>query len=135
MQKKVKDIYKQNSLSNSQIYKKLGITMENTNIDNINNINNLNKIKSSINSIYNNINQNNNNIKNHFIFSSTSNSLNKKSKKANQKGSSFNFELRKINRTTYQNKQQNRIHSLEKSIQNNKRRRRRFWSRASRRRS
>ena len=117
--KKVKDIYKQNSLSNSQIYKKLGITMENTNIDNINNINNLNKIKSSINSIYNNINQNNNNIKNHFIFSSTSNSLNKKSKKANQKGSSFNFELRKINRTTYQNKQQNRIHSLEKSIQNN----------------
>ena len=117
--KKVKDIYKQNSLSNSQIYKKLGITMENTNLENINNINNLNQIKNSINNIYNNINQNNNNIKNNFIFSSTSNSLNKKSKKSNQKSSNFHFELRKINRTTYQNKQQNRIHSLEKSINNN----------------
>ena len=117
--KKVKDIYKQNSMSNSQIYKKLGITMENTNIDNMNNINNINKIKNSINNIYNNINQNNNNLKNHFIFSSTSNSLNKKTKKSNQKPTSFRFELRKINRTTYQNKQQNRIHSLEKSIQNN----------------
>ena len=118
--KKVKDIYKQNSMSNSQIYKKLGITMENTNIDNINNINNLNKIKNSINNICSNINQNNhNNIKNNFIFSSTSNSLNKKAKKSNQKTSKFNFELRKINRTTYQNKQQNQIHSLEKSLQNN----------------
>ena len=117
--KKVKDIYKQNSLSNSQIYKKLGITMENTNLENINNINNLNQIKNSINNIYNNINQNNNNVKNNFIFSSTSNSLNKKSKKSNQKSSNFHFELRKINRTTYQNKQQNRIHSLEKSINNN----------------
>ena len=116
--KKVKDIYKQNSMSNSQIYKKLGITMENTNLENINNINNLNQIKNSINNIYNNINQNNN-IKNNFIFSSTSNSLNKKSKKSNQKSSNFHFELRKINRTTYQNKQQNRIHSLEKSLNNN----------------
>ena len=44
-------IYKQNSLSNSQIYKKLGITMENTNLENINNINNLNQIKNSINNI------------------------------------------------------------------------------------
>ena len=116
--KKVKDIYKQNSMSNSQIYKKLGITMENTNLENINNINNLNQIKNSINNIYNNINQNNN-IKNNFIFSSTSNSLNKKSKKSNQKSSNFHFELRKINRTTYQNKQQYRIHSLEKSLNNN----------------
>jgi len=118
--KKVKDLYKQNSMSNSQIYKKLGITMENTNNENINNIN-LNKIKNSINSInniYNNINQNNNNIKNNFIFSSTSNSLNKKQKKTNKKISNFRFELRRINRTSYQSKPPNRIHSLEKSIQN-----------------
>ena len=118
--KKVKDLYKQNSISNSQIYKKLGITMENTNNENINNIN-LNKIKNSINSInniYNNINQNNNNIKNNFIFSSTSNSLNKKQKKTSKKISNFRFELRRINRTSYQSKPPNRIHSLEKSIQN-----------------
>ena len=115
--KKVKDLYKQNSMSNSQIYKKLGITMENTNYENINNIN-LNKIKNSINNIYNNINQNNNNIKNNFIFSSTSNSLNKKQKKSNKKIPNFRFELSRINRTSYQSKPQNRIHSLEKSIQN-----------------
>ena len=115
--KKVKDIYKQNSMSNSQIYKKLGITMENTNIQNINNINNLNKIKNCINNIYN-INQNINNIKNNFMFSSTTNSLNKKGKKSSKKISNFRFELRRINRTSYQSKQSNRIHSLEKSIQN-----------------
>ena len=112
--KKVKDIYKQNSTNNSQIYKKLGITMEN-----IENMNNMNNIKNTINSIYNNVNKNNNNIKNNFEFSSTSNSLTKKTKKSNKKGSNFHFELKKINRTIYQNKQSNRIHSLEKSIQNN----------------
>jgi hypothetical protein len=121
--KKIKDIYKQNSMSNSQIYKKLGITMENTNVENINNIN-INKIKNNLNSISNiyninnNQNNNNNNLKNNFVFSSTSNSLNKKTKKPNKKISNFRFELRRINRTSYQSKQQNRIHSLEKSIQN-----------------
>ena len=104
--KKVKDIYKQNSTNNSQIYKKLGITMEN-----IENMNNMNNIKNTINSIYNNVNKNNNNIKNNFEFSSTSNSLTKKTKKSNKKGSNFHFELKKINRTIYQNKQSNRIHS------------------------
>ena len=119
--KKLKDIYKQNSMSNSQIYKKLGITMENTNVENNANNININKIKSnfnSINSIYNINNPNNNNLKNNFIFSSTSNSLNKKNKKSSKKLSNFRFELRRINRTSYQSKQSNRIHSLEKSIQN-----------------
>jgi len=119
--KKLKDIYKQNSMSNSQIYKKLGITMENTNVENNASNININKIKSnlnSINSIYNINNPNNNNLKNNFIFSSTSNSLNKKNKKSSKKLSNFRFELHRINRTSYQSKQSNRIHSLEKSIQN-----------------
>ena len=71
-----------------------------------------------MNNIYNINNPNNNNIKNNFIFSSTSNSLNKKNKKSSKKLSNFRFELRRINRTSYQSKQSNRIHSLEKSIQN-----------------
>ena len=52
------------------------------------------------------------------MFSSTTNSLNKKGKKSSKKISNFRFELRRINRTSYQSKQSNRIHSLEKSIQN-----------------
>ena len=39
-------------------------------------------------------------------------------KKSSKKLSNFRFELRRINRTSYQSKQSNRIHSLEKSIQN-----------------
>ena len=116
--KKLKDIYKQNSMSNSQLYKKLGITMENTNVENNANNINIKKIKNNMNNIYNINNPNNNNIKNNFIFSSTSNSLNKKNKKSSKKLSNFRFELRRINRTSYQSKQSNRIHSLEKSIQN-----------------
>ena len=116
--KKLKDIYKQNSMSNSQLYKKLGITMENTNVENNENNINIKNIKKNINNIYNINNHNNNNIKNNFIFSSTSNSLNKKNKKSSKKLSNFHFELRRINRTSYQTKQSNRIHSLEKSIQN-----------------
>ena len=115
--KKVKDIYKQNSINNSQIYRKLGITMENTNIggynQSINNINNNNQNNNN-----NNINHINNNIKNNFIFSSTTNSLNKKNKKTNHQMSSFPFDIKKINQTSYQSKQTSRIHSLEKSIQN-----------------
>ena len=64
----------------------------------------------------NNLNENNNNIKNNFIFSSTSNSLNKKQKKTNKKIPNFRFELSRINRTSYQSKPQNRIHSLEKLL-------------------
>ena len=101
--KKVKDIYKQNSINNSQIYKKLGITMENTNIENINKIKNIGS---------------NQNIKNNFVFSSTTNSLNKKNKKANNQIHNFPFDLKKINQTSYQSKQASRLHSLEKSIQN-----------------
>ena len=97
------DIYKQG------IQSKQGLNIINAN----KNKNNTQKNK--------NVNMNNmgnlNINKNNYIFSSTSNNL-YKTKQQSKKIPNFHFNVKIINKTSYQTKQNSRKHSAEKSIQN-----------------
>ena len=103
--KRAIDIYKQ-SIQNKQginLNKNNTQKNKNVNINNITNINNMNN--------FGNINKNN------YIFSSTSNNL-YKPKQQNKKIPNFHFNMKIINKTSYQSKQNSRKHSAEKSVQN-----------------
>ena len=100
--KKVIDIYKQN-LQNKQglkvnINKSKNNTQKNKNI-NMDNMDNINVNKNS------------------YIFSSSSNNL-YKPKQQNKKIQNFHFNMKIVNKTSYQSKQNSRKHSAGKSIQN-----------------
>ena len=100
--KKAIDIYKQN-LQNKQglkvnINKSKNNTQKNKNV-NMDNMDNINVNKNS------------------YIFSSTSNNL-YKPKQQNKKIQNFHFNMKIVNKTSYQSKQNSRKHSAGKSIQN-----------------
>ena len=116
--KMVIDINSKNSNNNTLNCHAAGTPLvENINIGKITNmgsIGNMNKIK-NINYNYNH--NHNQNIKNNFIFSSTSNSLYKPKKQIKQIPN-FYFDMKTINKASYQSKQTSRKHSSEKSAQN-----------------
>ena len=97
------DIYKQN------IQSKQGLNIINVN----KNKNNIQKNKNVNANNMGNLNIN----KNNYIFSSTSNNL-YKTKQQNKKIPNFHFNVKIINKTSYQTKQNSRKHSAEKSVQN-----------------
>ena len=105
------DKYIHNSNNHTLNYHGIGNPLsENSNNGKINNMANIKKkIKYK--------NHNNQSIKNNFIFSSTSNSLYMPKKQMKQIPNYF-FDMKAINKGSYQNKQTSRKHSSEKSAQN-----------------